>query len=117
MEAAGAGGLADELGRDPRTAARNGQQRRCEFDDQALDATIELAGTSVELASSLEQLARELGDQPVDAAELFKHPVDVALAAERSRGWLEPWVEFVQMPADPVLHPCALADQRIAMID
>src|ERR1700754_257294 len=78
---------------------------------------VEFARTGVEFAGALEQFACELGDEPVEIAELVQQPVDGALAAQRSRLGFEPWVEFVQVSADPVLHPRALTNQRVAMID
>ena len=71
-KAAGAGGLADELGGGPWAATRDLEQRGRQAGDELPDAAVEFARTGVELAGALEQLARKLGDEPVEIAQLVK---------------------------------------------
>ena len=61
--------------------------------------------------------SRDRGDGPVEFAQMVGDEFDDAVAAQAAGGHVQLGRDLVQMPADPALHPGALADQVVAMVD
>lgn len=70
-----------------------------------------------QLTAALHQLAGQPPDEPITAREAFGESVEICVAAQTTGGHPQSGVEFMQVPAQPVDHPGAFADDILAVID
>src|SRR4051812_30246913 len=117
-KAAGAGDLANQLGRSQRAEARLSEQLRRDRSDEPGDLSLERLDGLGELADAAQLVAGDAdahrllraGEPPRDA----RRPSAVEQRAARQ---LELGPEIVQMPLQRVIERDALADQPLAMVD
>ena len=93
------------------------EQGRGELADEWCDFALEFVDAAVELADTVELLAADRGDQPVQVGEPRGDALDDVLELETASGDVKVGRDLVQMPADPALQAGSLGDQVVAMVD
>ncbi len=117
-EAAGAGDLADELGRGQRPEAGLGEQLRRDLGDQAGDLALERLDGLRELADAAQLVAGDAdAHRLLGPREPTRDPRRPGAVEQRAAGQSQLGPEVVQMPLQRVVERHALADQSLAMID
>ena len=109
-------GFPGDLRRGQRSAARNGQQLRVAVLDEGGDPLLKVVDLDGARRDVCENIAGELGDQPVAA---FKPASDAATLLGNRESFhrnVQLGVQLVQVPAEPVDLPRSFADQVFSAI-
>ena len=118
LEAADGAYLGEQLRGRESTATREFEQRRRELRGPLFELLVKRGDRAVEGAALRDKLTREPHLQLlVLPAKPTADPLQMGGAGEHAQRHLEGRIKLMQMPAQPLMHPSTLVDDRVAMVD